>query len=170
MPVQPPETSPQTAAPIVVPKRLPIPRWLIRTIWAGHRAVYSLTGGRLGLRTPTADRYGLLRLTTIGRRTGEKRDAILAYVEDDRDLVLMAMNGWADPEPAWWLNLQVHPDVEVVLPAGRRAVRARGADEAERGRLWATWDRTWAGDLDAWAANRDRRTQLAILEPRPWVD
>jgi hypothetical protein len=21
----------------------------------------------------------------------------------------MAMNGWADAEPAWWLNLQAHP-------------------------------------------------------------
>jgi deazaflavin-dependent oxidoreductase (nitroreductase family) len=169
MPATPPDAYPQ-AAQIIQPKRLPIPRWMIRTIWAGHRLVYSLTGGRLGLRPPTADRYGLLRLTTIGRRTGEKRDAILAYLEDGRDIVLMAMNGWADPEPAWWLNIQAHPDVDVVLPAGRRAVRARTADEAERGRLWATWDRTWAGDLDAWAANRDRRTQLAILEPRPGTD
>ena len=159
------DPSPREAA-LIEPKRLPIPRWLIRTIWAGHRVAYAITAGRFGLRTPTVDRYGMLRLTTTGRRSGEERHAILAYVEDAPDLVLMAMNGWADPEPAWWLNLQAHPDARVELPAGPRAVTARVADEAERRRLWARWDRTWAGDLDAWAANRSRQTQLIILAPR----
>ena len=26
-----------------------------------------------------------------------------------RRTVTLAMNGWAEPEPAWWLNLQAHP-------------------------------------------------------------
>jgi deazaflavin-dependent oxidoreductase (nitroreductase family) len=151
----------------VEPKRIPIPRWLVRTIWVGHRVLYSITGRRIGLRTPMPDRWGTLRLRTVGRRTGEERKAILGYIEDAPDLVLMAMNGWADPEPAWWLNLQAHPDAKVDLPAGSRAVRARVADEGERPRLWAKWEPTWAGDLDAWAANRSRETQLIILEPRP---
>jgi hypothetical protein len=25
------------------------------------------------------------------------------------------MNGWADPEPAWWLNLQANPEATVEL-------------------------------------------------------
>ena len=37
------------------------------------------------------------------------------------NLVTMAMNGWADPEPAWWLNLQAHPDATVDLVDGSRA-------------------------------------------------
>jgi deazaflavin-dependent oxidoreductase (nitroreductase family) len=150
----------------VEPKRVPIPRWLVRTIWLGHRILYSTTGGRFGLRTPTADRWGLLRLRTIGRRSGQERNAILGYIEDRQDLVLMAMNGWADPEPAWWLNLQAHPDAVVDLPGGARTVTARVALHEERARLWARWQPTWAGDLDAWAANRERETKLIILEPR----
>ncbi len=31
-----------------------VPRWLVRTIWIGHRALYSLTRGRVGLRPATS--------------------------------------------------------------------------------------------------------------------
>ena len=34
---------------------------------------------------------------------------VIGYYEDGPDLVTLAMNGWAEPEPAWWLNLQAHP-------------------------------------------------------------
>ena len=60
----------------------------------------------------------MLRLTTVGRRTGKERIAILGYLEDGQNLVTPAMNGWADPEPAWWLNLQAHADATVELPPG----------------------------------------------------
>ena len=34
------------------------PRWFIRSFWAVQRAVYSVTRGRIGLQTATADRWG----------------------------------------------------------------------------------------------------------------
>ncbi len=142
------------------------PRWFIRLFWVVQRAVYSVTGGRLGLRTATADHQGMMRLRTVGRRTGEERTAILAYFEDGPDLVTMAMNGWADAEPAWWLNLQAHPDVTVDLPGGPRAVHGRAANPDERPRLWARWA-AYDKDLDAFAARRSRETAVVILSPRP---
>jgi F420H(2)-dependent quinone reductase len=152
------------------PPRLP-PRWFVRVAWAAHRGIYSMTRGRLGLWSATADRSGMLRLRTVGRRSGSERTAILGYVTDGPNLVLVAMNGWADPEPAWWLNLQAHPDATVDLREGSRGVTARGvtarqATEHERSRLWARLaDMT--GNLDRYAALRSRETQLVILEPRP---
>lgn len=142
------------------------PRWFIRTFWAAQRALYSVTRGRLGLRAATPDRWGMMRLETIGRRSGKKRTAILGYFEDGPDLVTMAMNGWADPEPAWWLNLQAHPDVTVELPGGPRAVHAHAASPDERPRLWARWAE-YDKDLDAFAARRSRETAVVILSPRP---
>ena len=108
----------------------------------------------------------MMRLTTVSRRTGEARTAILGYFEDGPDLVTMAMNGWADPEPAWWLNLLARPDATAHLADGSRAVHARAADKDERPRLsarWAVYDK----DLDAYAALPSRETQVVILEPRP---
>ena len=150
------------------PKKSPSlpPRWFIRLFWVVQRAVYSVTGGRLGLRTATPDRWGMLRLHSIGRHSGVERVAILGYFEDGSDLVTLAMNGWADPEPAWWLNVQAHPDVRVDLQGGSRAVRARAADKDERPRLWARWAEYDGEDLDGWAARRSRETAVVILSPR----
>ena len=140
------------------------PRWFIRFFWAAQRAVYAITGGRLGLRTATADHWGMLRLHTVGRRTGAERVAILGFFEDGPDLVTMAMNGWGDPEPAWWLNLLAHPEATVDLPGGPRAVVGRAAEGDERARLWAIWA-VYDKGLDGYAARRSRETAVVILSP-----
>jgi deazaflavin-dependent oxidoreductase (nitroreductase family) len=135
-----------------------------------HRALYALTGGRFGLWRPQAgSRFGTLRLTTRGRRSGRPRVAIVGYYEDGPNLVTLAMNGWAAPEPAWWLNLQTQPDATVDLADGARPVRARGAAGAERARLWARFRDFpgWGADLDALAARRATATAVVVLEPRP---
>ena len=141
------------------------PRWFVRTAWLVHRAMYRVTGGRGGLWAPTPAKWGAMRLTTIGRRSGEERIAILGYFEDGANLVTMAMNGWADPEPAWWLNLLEHPDARVELADGPHQVRAHAAIEDERARLWARWAE-YDKHLEGYAARRSRPTQVVVLEPR----
>ncbi len=108
----------------------------------------------------------MMRITTVGRRTGREHGVILAYYEDGPNLVTLAMNGWAKPEPAWWLNLQAHPDATVELPDGRRAVRARVATPDERPRLWARWH-DYGDDVDSFATLRPSETAVVVLEPRP---
>jgi deazaflavin-dependent oxidoreductase (nitroreductase family) len=147
------------------PPRLP-PRWFVRFAWSVHRSLYSATAGRIGLWRPKGNRWGAMRLTATGRRTGRRRSVIIGYFENGPDLVTMAMNGWGDGEPAWWLNLQAHPDAEVQLADGPRLVRARAAAGEERSRLWARW-REIDKNLDAYAALRSTETAVVILEPRP---
>ena len=79
-------------------------------------------GGQFGLRPATNSQWGMLRLRTVGRQTGRSAVAIVGYIEDGPNLVTPAMNGWAEPEPAWWLNLQAHPEATVELLDGSRAV------------------------------------------------
>jgi deazaflavin-dependent oxidoreductase (nitroreductase family) len=146
-------------------RRLP-PRWFIRVAWAVHRGIHRVTGGRRGLWFARPGRWGTMRLTTVGRRSGKKRSVILGYYEDGPNVVTMAMNGWKDAEPAWWLNLQAHPDVTVELPDGTRAIHGRAALGDERSRLWARW-REMGDDLDGYATRRPSGTAVVVLEPRP---
>jgi len=144
--------------------RLP-PRWFIRFAWFTHRRIYRLTGGRLGLWRPKPDGWGAMRLTATGRRTGEERSVMLGYFEDGPNLVTMAMNGWGEGEPAWWLNLQAQPEARVDLPEGPRSVTGRAATGQERDRLWARWQEI-DDNLDAYASRRSGETAVVVLEPR----
>ncbi len=141
------------------------PRWFVKSFWYGHRAVYRLTGGRLGLRRAKPGRWGTLRLHTLGRRSGQVRTAILGYIEDDRDIVLLATNGMMESLPAWWLNLQETPDAIADLPGGTREVTAREARGAERERLWARWLEV-GDELAMDAAALRREIPVIVLEPR----
>lgn len=145
--------------------RLP-PRPVIHAAWAIHRGLFRILGRRRALRPATEKTWGMMRLQTIGRKTGRERSAILGYYEDGPNLVTMAMNGWGEPEPAWWLNLQANPDTTAELHDRTLAVHGRAATPEERPRLWELWRRYDGDELDAWAARRPRETAVVILEPR----
>ena len=141
------------------------PRWFVVVFWHGHRTLVRATRGRLGLWRPKPGRWGALRLTTTGRRTGQPRQVLIGYFTDGRNLITMAMNGWGAAEPAWWLNLQAHPHATAQTRDGVQHVHARRAQGAERERLWSRWaeiDR----NLDAYAALRRTETAVVVLEPQ----
>jgi len=145
------------------------PRWFVRTFWRIHRALVRATRARLGLWRPKPGRWGALWLTTTGRRSGRPRHVLVGYFEDGDNYVTMAMNGWAAPEPAWWLNLQAHPDATIRTRDGVLPVRARPAAGADRERLWARWGQL-DKDLDGYAARRARETAVVIFEPATAVE
>ena len=142
------------------------PRWFIQFAWQAHRRLYRWTGGRFGLRRPKPGGYGLAQLTAIGRRSGEERSVMIGYFDDGPNLVTMAMNGWGEGEPAWWLNLQADPDARVALKGEeQRLVTGRAAVGDERERLWERWQKI-DKNLDAYAARRSGETAVVVLEPR----
>ncbi len=147
------------------PPRLP-PRWFIRSAWQVHRAIYRATGSRVALWRPKEGGWGTLWLTTTGRRSGRARSVVVGYITDGPNLVTMAMNGWGEGEPAWWLNLQADPRASVVTRDGHVQVTGRAASDGERDRLWSRW-REIDDDLDGFAARRPGPTAVVVLEPRP---
>ena len=159
-----PEPNSEPAKP-TMPGRMP-PRCVVRTAWAFHRGYPRGTGGRRGLWESKPGKWGTMRLTTIGRKSGQERMAILGYYEDGENLVTLAMNGWGEGEPAWWLNLQAHPDTTVELKDGARQIHGRAAEGEERERLWAKWREYGDDDIDAYAARRSGETAVVVLEPR----
>jgi deazaflavin-dependent oxidoreductase (nitroreductase family) len=143
------------------------PRWFIRAAWKIHKALYRWSGGRFGLRVPRSDRYGIAYLTTTGRRSGVERGVMIGYFEDDDDVVTMAMNGWGVAEPAWWLNLQAHPEATLEMARGvTTSVVGRRAVGEERDRLWERWRQLDKG-LDGFAARRPTETAVVVLNRRP---
>ena len=145
------------------------PRFALRIFWIAQRSIYRLSSGRIGLTRPEAgNRFGMLRLETIGRRSAKRRVAIVGYFEDGPNLVTLAMNGWGQGDPAWWLNLEANPEATVNLVDGPRAISARVASGEERERLWAKVAEYpgWGDDIDALAARRADQTAVVVLEPR----
>ena len=147
------------------PPKLP-PTWFKHTFWKVHRLLNRVSGGRF-LWTPQAKRgWGAMRLTTTGRRTGEPRTVIVGYVEDVFTPVVLAMNGWDDGHPAWWLNLEENPDCVIRMKGDHdRPVRARRVEGAERNRLWRMWAEVDEG-LDAYATAHGIETPVVVFEPR----
>lgn len=141
------------------------PKWVMKLFWLNHRRLYRLTGGRIGLWRPKPNGWGAMRLTVPGRWTGEDRSVMLGYFEDGPNLVTMAMNGWNPGEPAWWLNLQAHPDARIDTKDGPRLVRGYAAEGEQRERLWARWREIDKG-LDEYAARRHAPTAVVVFEPR----
>jgi len=144
--------------------RLP-PRWFVRLAWHTHRGLYRASFGRFGLWRPKPDGWGAMRLTTTGRRSGQDRSVIVGYFEDGSNLVTMAMNGWGEGEPAWWLNLQANPEACAETRDGRKLVTARAAEGDERRRLWERWQEI-DDHLDDFAARRSGETAVVVLEPK----
>ena len=107
-----------------------------------------------------------MHLTTTGRTSGQPRSVIVGYIEDGSTPVVLAMNGWDEGRPAWWLNLEAHPDAVIRLKGEpERPVRARRADGEERDRLWRRWAEI-DGELDALADSRSAETPVVIFDSR----
>lgn len=112
--------------------RLP-PRRFVRLAWYAHRGLYHVTGGRVGLWRAKSNRWGTLRLTTTGRRTGRERSVILGYYEDGPNLVTLAMNGWAEASRRGGSTSKSIPKQESTSPTVR--ARSRHAPPKEKNAL-----------------------------------
>src|SRR4051812_15281947 len=107
-----------------------------------HVRIYRESGGQEGYFWKEGTE--ILLLTTTGRRSGERKVMPLIYREIDGDYVIVASKGGTPDHPAWFHNLQAHPDdVEVQVRADTFRVRPRVAEGAERERLWAAMNEVW---------------------------
>src|SRR5512132_625899 len=73
-----------------------------------------------------------LLLTTIGRRSSEKRTSPLFYTTAGDTYVLRGSRGGAETQPGWYLNLRANPTAEVQVGREQFTVRARVATGQER--------------------------------------
>jgi len=140
---------------------MPNIRWLLSLITVVHRAVYRLTGGRIGQRLGRAD---MLLLATLGRRSGQRRVTPLLYVEDGGRYVVVASNAGDDRDPAWLLNLRKHPSAEIQIGSRQIRVQAREATDSESELLWPKLLSSYSHFHDYRTTTR-RHIPVVVLEP-----
>jgi deazaflavin-dependent oxidoreductase (nitroreductase family) len=104
-----------------------------------------------------------LLLTTKGRRSGEPRELPLIYGTHGDDYLVVASHGGSDVPPAWYLNLDADPEVEVQVKGDRFKARARTATDDERRELWPTMTAEWP-PYDDYQKKTDRQIPIVILE------
>ena len=105
------------------------------------RFVHRITGGRVVTSQLFVDS---LVLTTIGRRSGEPREAPLACRrEASGSWLVVGSNFGKEHHPAWTANLLAHPAATVGYRGTAVPVRATLLDGDERERAWSALQRVW---------------------------
>jgi len=125
-----------------------------------HVKRYRETDGEVGHEWRGAP---VLILTTKGRRSGEQRDTPLIYQPHEGDYLLVASQGGLPNHPAWYLNIQEEPTVQIQVKDDKFTARARTAKPDERPGMWRTMTEVWP-DYDAYQERTDREIPVVVLE------
>lgn len=104
-------------------------------------------------------------LKSTGAKTGQVREAQIAYFHDGPDVIVIASNYGGDKHPQWYHNLVAHPECEL----GDEAFRAAEVtDPDEYARLYGLAERYYAGfaDYRTKTAQIGRNIPVFRLSPR----
>lgn len=105
----------------------------------------------------------VLILTTRGRKSGRPRTNPLIYGISGDDLLVVASKGGSRRPPAWYLNLEANPEVEVQLKGERFKARARDATREEKPEMWRTMTAQWPA-YDDYQRRSERQIPVVVLE------
>ena len=113
-------------------------------------------GGGKGL-VPT------LLLTTVGRKSGRSLQLPLIFGCSGPDYVVVASKGGAPAHPAWYLNLEAHPKVQVQVKADQFTAQAHTANAQERAALWPKMVEIYGPYAD-YQKKTDRQIPVVVLQ------
>ena len=106
-----------------------------------------------------------LILTTTGRKSGQQRKSPLIYQKYGDDYLVVASKGGADEPPAWYLNLEANPGVQVQVLGDKFTAHARTANAGEKPAMWAVMAKTWPAYND-YQQKTSRQIPVVVLERR----
>lgn len=129
------------------------------------RWIYRKTGGNKHFRLLGRGKAEALLLTTIGRKSGEKRTTPLLYLKDGDSIVIVASKAGMPHHPLWYLNIMANPEVEVEIGNEKIPMVARQANAMERSRLWPRLVEIYP-EYDEYQTRTDREIPVLILTRR----
>jgi deazaflavin-dependent oxidoreductase (nitroreductase family) len=107
-----------------------------------------------------------LLLTTTGRKSGGRLTLPLIFGRSGDDYVVVASKSGAPTHPAWYLNLEAHPEVEVQVKADKFKAHAHAAQGPERARLWSQMVAIY-GPYQDYQKKTAREIPLVVLKRTP---
>lgn len=140
-----------------------IARRVVKVMSHVNTWIYRTSGGRLGAKWM----YGcpILLLTTVGRKSGEKRTTPLLFLEDGERVLLVGSQGGMSKDPLWVKNLDSNPDVDIEIGSKKRALRARRGTAEEKAHYWPTLCKMYPDYAD-YQARTIRDIPVILLDPR----
>ena len=123
--------------------------------------LYRLTGGVIGGRVQTLP---VLLLTTTGRTSGKPRTVPVAYLRDGSTYVIIASYAGLPRHPAWFLNLERHPEATIQVKKQQMQVKAETANQEKKRELWARLMEVAPGYAD-YQKRTSRDIPIVILHP-----
>ncbi len=141
-----------------------LPGWI-----RAHAKQYISSGGQEGHRWARPDGSGsisCLLLATKGRRSGEWRTRPLLYGESDGAYVVVASKAGTPHHPAWYLDIDADPNVQLMVGAEQFEATARTAQGVERDKLFALMAKEFSPYLDHTirAAGTGRQIPIVVLD------
>ena len=136
-------------------------RFVLKSMNAIHKTLLTVSLGKVGW---DAGKMPVLKLTTTGRKSGQKRLVMLTSpIQIGETWVIVASKGGDDDHPAWFLNLQANPTVEVDIRGKKTTRTARIATSEERTTLWPEITAKYA-NYGGYQNKTDREIPLVFLE------
>ncbi|MFF3226579.1 nitroreductase family deazaflavin-dependent oxidoreductase [Nocardia suismassiliense] len=139
-----------------------IPHQLERIFAGLNASLYRVSGGKLGGRLGKAP---ILLLTTVGRKSGQRRTSPLLYQQDGGRYLIAGSHRGTPTHPDWVLNLRANPEAEVQINSKTIPVTATELAPAERDAAWPGLDAMYPSFAD-YRSKTDRTIPIFALVPR----
>src|SRR5271163_2332490 len=123
--------------------------------------LYEATNGKEG---GTLAGKPVIVLTFKGAKSGKIRKTPLMRIEHDGTYAVVASNGGAPIDPAWYRNIVANPLVELQDGAIKQKMRVREVFGEEKNGWWKRADPAWP-DFPAYRARAGREIPVVLLEP-----
>ncbi len=124
--------------------------------------VFKKSGGRFGDKFLRGTEVGVL--TTTGRKTGQRRESPLLFLQEGRRIILVASQGGRQGNPMWYLNLKANPKVSFQTKKEVLKLTARDATGEERAEYWPKLDAMYP-DYSNYRSWTDREIPIVICDP-----
>jgi deazaflavin-dependent oxidoreductase (nitroreductase family) len=109
--------------------------------------------------------WNIIRLTTIGAKSGERRTMPLIALFDEEKIVLIASNFGRWHNPAWYYNLKAHPECQVEGYERTGTYLARETSGEEYEKCWQLAISYYAG-YEKYKERAGRKIPVILLEPK----